>query len=216
MKKILILSLLISVSFNLYLVNVEYVVKDDFESDYAPINEPLERVDEVKLAQSSVLKKQILKPKKSCKCSESLRAAKEEMSDNLEGQITEAQKYSEQYIQEQVEKKLAQWVEDSDKFFYDELGLSSEQIARYRELARSRQKEIDAYFSKKHKASDKGEEVAYLYTSDDTIFMGKITEVYEEALKEVFGADNLSRYKNFVNEHNSLLNKDEFIPFIEF
>jgi hypothetical protein len=99
MKKLLVLSLLISFSFNLYLVNVEYVVKDDFESDYAPISEPLERVDEVKLAQSSVLKKHILKPKKSCKCNENLTAVKNEKDEDLNRKLIEAEKYSEQYIQ---------------------------------------------------------------------------------------------------------------------
>ena len=214
MKKFLLLCLLVSVGFNLYLVKYEYIVRDDFEDDYAPATEMVEAVDQVKLAQSAVAKKEILKPKKSCSCKQNTPKYAQSFDERDERAPNE--KYSEDFIREQIEQKHREWLEESDKFFYEELRLSSEQIARYRELAKNRQKEIDIYFNKKHADLAEGETASYMFTSEDTIFMGKVTEAYEESLREAFGEENYKSHKDFINKHNSRLNSEEFVQYVEF
>lgn len=208
MKKLLFIGLIVSVCFNLYLVNVEYVVVDDFNDDSLGQDKDISSSiidDQVKLAQSSIQKPL----KDQCSCKE---MTKEEVAEKKS-------QLSDDEMKEQITAKNREWLEKSENFFIDELDLDSEQISRYRELGVLRQKEISDYFEKKMAKinGDNGDtNETYFFTTDDTIFMGTIAQNYEIILKGLFGEESYQRHKAFIKNHNKKVETDEFVQLIEF
>jgi hypothetical protein len=207
MKKLLLLLLTLSVGFNFYLIDVEYVVQDDFNNDSDEIIEMNNVVDEVKLAQSSVSKS-----KDSCACDKTIKLdLKKELG--ITNSVKEKDTFDEFAAQEKLQSLHKEWLEKSDDFFVDDLRLSQEQIMKYHELSVLRQKDMDDYFTAKMEDKISGE-TTYMYDSEDTIFMGKLTEKYNDLLKGNFGGEAYSRYQAFVLKHNQ--SDTEFIYTIQF
>lgn len=207
MKKLLLLLLTLSVGFNFYLIDVEYVVQDDFSNDSDEIIEMNKVVDEVKLAQSSVSKSI-----KTCSCEKSS-ALNLKKDLGISNPVKEKDNFDEFAAREKLQALHKEWLEKSDSFFMDDLRLSQDQIMKYHELSVLRQKEMDDYFNAKMEAQVDGE-TTYMYDSEDTIFMGKLTEKYNELLKGNFGKDAYKRYQAFVQKHNQT--DTEYIYSIQF
>lgn len=232
MKKILMLSLFSSLSLNLYLVSYESVVLNDFSDGPSSFEQAIKhdnsraRFDKVQFAQAAISRsdsKEHLKQlssKESCSCLHEKKIVQKEIEINSDKQnkkdkVTNIE-YTEDYIRDQIENKKKEWLEKSENFFVDELGISTEQIDQYRKLAEQRQKQIDMYFTKKHQNVAEDELTSYVFTTQDTIFMGKLAQEYEDHLKELFGEDNYHKHKQFIHKHNSKLNNQEFVQYIEF
>jgi len=207
MKKLLLLLLTLSVGFNFYLIDVEYVVQDDFNNESEEIIEMNKVEDEVKLAQSSVSKSE-----SSCSC-EKANSLNLKKDLGIANNVKEKEVFDEFAAQEKLQALHKEWLEKSDNFFMDDLRLSQDQIMKYHELSVLRQKEMDDYFNAKMEAQVDGE-TTYMYDSDDTIFMGKLTEKYNELLVANFGKDAYKSYQAFVQKHNQT-NK-EYIYTIQF
>lgn len=211
MKKYLVLALVCSLGLNLYLVNVEYVVQDDFEKDYDQL--PEQKInDQVTIAQSALQKKN----QNNCQCDCNKINANKNMIVKDEIIAERKDQLSEEVIREKIEQGNQQWLENSENFFMDDLRLSPDQIARYRDLNIQRQNEISKYFEQKTKVNGDDSPETYLFTSEDTIFMGKLAEKYEKMLKDNFGDENYQRHREFIKKHNNKLKTDEFVQLIEF
>lgn len=215
MKKLLVLLLTVSVGFNFYLIDVEYVVQDDFnnEPEYYDEIKNVDVSDEVKLAQSSISKKQ----NKRCSCddankkiSKNSKQTEPQKKDEIEGK----KEIDEVVVRERLQELHKEWLEKSDRFFVDDLRLSQDQILKYHELSVLRDKEIDDYWNVKH--GDNQGNTTYIFDSNDTIFMGKITEKYNNLLKENFGQESFSRYQDFLQKHNQVDTENDFIYTIQF
>jgi hypothetical protein len=213
-QKILFIALCVSVVFNIYLVKYEVVVTNDFDQQEQTLDKQVK--DQVTIAQSSV-------KKNSHDCAPAAMATMSEETGNLaKVKIDETSgpkeklDLSSEQIQEKLEAKYRQWIEKSDQFFIDDLRLSPDQIARYRDLTLQREKDISDYFTQKHKSQEEGSLESYLYTSEDTIFMGKLAERYENLLKENFGQENYQRHREFIKKHNGKMKNDDFMQIIEF
>jgi hypothetical protein len=207
MKKVLLLLLTVSIGFNFYLIDIEYVVQDDFNGrdieEYR--NEVKNVVDEVKLAQSSVSKNS-----KSCVCDKS---AKVDLKKDLNIDNSDKENFDEVAVREKMQNLHKEWLEKSDNFFVDDLRLSQDQIMKYHELSVLRQKDMDDYFTAKMEGKS-SEETTYMYDSEDTIFMGKLTEKYNNLLISTFGEGAYGRYQAFVQKHNQ--SNTEYIYTIQF
>lgn len=218
MKKLLFLLLTVSIGINLYLVDVEYIVQDDFNSEPERNIPKTNIIDEVKVAQSAMAP-----AIKKCECAQNL---KQNVTDNKsilpidesEKDIQEKLDFDEVAVKEKLELKHQEWIEKSDRFFIDDLRLSQNQISRYKELSTRKQAEVDNYFNERMKnLNDSGEVETYIYTSEDTIMMGKIAEKYNKLLKENFGAEAYQQYRKFVTQHNkSAFKEDKFFYSVEF
>lgn len=216
MKKLLFISLLISLGFNFYLYKSQYVIVDDFaddQLDQIPAQEPMN--DQVKLAQSSIKKTtdcESLNKKKSLPHQKALKTTPYMEQDQDE----EFSDLRDDVLRRKMEESYDQWLVKSDNFFYEDLRLSREQVARYRELSAQRQQEISQYFELKRASSDDSNAQAYLFTTEDTIFMGNLAQKYERLLKENFGEKNYRRHKKFIKRHNAQVMSDEFVQVVEF
>ena len=214
MKKILFILLTSSFIFNIYLLDTEVVVQDNFNDYSAPTRE-VESFDEVKLAQSSVANKEINDHCPPLKKTDLLKSEKKPVSDASD---IESQKE----IQEKIKSTTKKWLADSERFFVDEIRISDEQIARYHELAKERQREIDIYFQPKmdklkedsERSGDK--KTFYMHTTEDSVFLGEVAMKYDSLLKETFSENAYKDYKEFVRNYNQeLMNSGFFYP-IEF
>lgn len=215
MKKFLTFCLVISVGFNLYLYNTEYVVHDDFNDEYDDFTPELPVNDHVKLAQSAISKEDCGPVKKAFL----RRKPTQKKNTNTKDEVNkedDAPMLSEVEIREKLEARYNEWVEKSDNFFIDELELTAEQVAAYRNLSKQRQSEITDYFNRKTKDASEDSPASYMFTSDDTIFMGKLAQKYESLLKENFGEENYKKHKNFIKNHNDTIMTDEFVQVVEF
>lgn len=213
MKRFLSISLLVSVGLNLYLLNGEFIFRDDFSED---TNEfaPQETVgDQVKLAQAA-LKKESCECKKPALVRRKRKVLKKAQKDIFEQKVAQEKEISEDEMREKMEASYQAWMDKSENFFIEDLHLNAEQIAAYRELSARREAEISNYFTQKTK--ERGNPAAYLFTSEDTIFMGRLAEKYEGQLKEVFGEENYKKHKSFISKHNGSAMADEFVQVVEF
>lgn len=215
MKKLLFILLTVSIGFNLYLIDVEYVVQDDF-SDTEKKDVIEEVVDSVKLAQSAIKNKNL-----NCECINQKKTNKipkiseEKPFENIDEESKLS--YSDK-VREELNQKHKEWLEKSEKFFIDDLRISQAQMMRYEELKVARQIEMDEYFNPKMESNGKGDGTdVYYHTPEDTIFMGKITEKYNSLLKETFGEENYLAFREFVRKHNqSAIKNDSFYYTVEF
>ena len=216
MKKALLILLVLSFGFNLYLLDYEQVAVDDFEEDSMPIKRS-QILDEVKVAQSSLKSSMKSSPKSAtsfdCSCPKAIEKIQK---------VSESDKNIELDVQRKLNESKTKWLADSEKFFIDEIRLSDSQIMRYHELALNRQKEIDNYFLPKmekvneeneRSGSDKG---FYLHTTEDSIFMGEVALKYDSFLKENFSENAFKDYKEFVRNYNQKLMTSGFYYPIEF
>lgn len=214
MKKFLVFCLLVSVGFNLYMVKSEYVVRDDFNDDYEEALSEKMVNDQITIAQSAI--------KKDCACSKTSllkrkpKLTKKVVAQNEEPEIEDKQEYSEEVIREKLEARYNEWVDKSENFFLDELSLTAEQVASYRNLSKKRQNEISEYFNQKSKNAEEDSPSTYMFTSDDTIFMGRVAQKYENLLKDNFGEENYKKHKQFIKNHNDSIMTDEFVQVVEF
>jgi len=216
MKKLLIVLLTVSIGFNLYLIDVEYVVQDDLSQPDSL--DRVEVIDQVKLAQSAIKNK---KNQNNCKCKEDSLTDKvsfKSKEDFVENQAQDRLAYDEKEISEKLNQKHKEWLEKSERFFEDELRLTHDQIMRYQELSVARQIEVDEYFNPKMEALRDGDQYqAYMHTTDDTIFMGKLAEKYNKLLEETFGRSGYMAFREFVSKHNqSAIKEDKFFYTVEF
>lgn len=213
MKKFLAFSLVCSLGLNLYLFNSEYILRDDFEADLEEFEyESAVINDSVQLAQSGIQKQtadcepkaKIIRKKKIIKTQ-----MKEEPNHGDE-------EISHEEVRASLEESYQKWIDKSENFFIEDLQLNAEQIAEYRKLSAQRQNEISSYFDKKTKGGTDDSPSAYIFTTDDTIFMGRIAEKYERLLKASFGEENYLKHKNFIKNHNNSSMTDEFGQVVEF
>ncbi len=216
MKRFLTFCLVISVGFNMYLYNTEYVVRDDFNDNYDHITPEIPVNDHVKLAQSAILKKEDCGADQKAFLRRKPTQKKNASTKDEIDKEDEAPMLSEVEIREKLEARYNEWVEKSDNFFIDELDITAEQVAAYRNLSKQRQSEITDYFNRKTKDAKEDSPSAYMFTSDDTIFMGRLAQKYENLLKENFGEENYKKHKQFIKNHNDTIMTDEFVQVVEF
>ena len=210
MKKALLILLVLSFGFNLYLLDYEQVIVDDFEDDAKPIKRS-EILDEVKVAQSSIQPT----AKLDCSCPKAIETI-EKFSQ------APSEDYDEEEVRRKLENSKSKWLADSEKFFIDEMRFSNSQVMRYHELALNRQKEIDDYFQPKMDRVVEDNERSgskksfYLHTTEDSIFLGNIAQKYDNLLKENFSINAFKDYKEFVRNYNQKLMTSGFYYPIEF
>lgn len=217
MKKFLVFALIISVGFNLYLMDSTVEVVDDFDSGPAARlpKKPLIQ-DKIKLAQSSIKKTKDLETSK-CKCSEVTNGLTTKSDSTPTHKI-----YDEKAVAKRIEKITTDWIKYSDDFFYNELRLRDDQIERYKELVLMRKQESDDYFSPKVKKAEHNAKLNneknsyYIHTTEDTVFMGKLAERYDLLLKENFGDQAFSDYKKFLKDYNKEIAEEDFFFPIDF
>lgn len=218
MKKFLTICLVFSVGLNLYLINTEHVVRDDLEADLEDFERaPVVMNDKIQLAQSAIKKDSSGCDNKKTKI---IKRKIKRVSKHNQAEIEDVQgnekSFTEEEIREKLEVSYQQWLDKSENFFIEDLRLSAEQIAAYRSLSSQRQNDINAYFDQKTKGGTDTSPSAYMFTSEDTIFMGKLAQKYERQLKEAFGEKNYRKHKNFLKNHNNSAMTDEFVQVVEF
>lgn len=211
MKKVLLVLLMGSVGLNIYLMNVEVVIKDDLDNEMIM---PMD--DEISLAQSG-----IQKPAKKL-------AAKVECEPKIIEKIVYKEKAPEE--KEEIEIKSsnkkapmdikevhANWFAESNEFFENRLALTADQVASYYDLKTRREQEINGYIMPKMEESREQGQAVYMFTAEDTIAIGKINQRYLEKLKEAFGDIAYQEYQQFKSTYNQrLIHNDNSSYTIEF
>jgi hypothetical protein len=205
MKKILISLLTISLGFNVYLLSIETVIEDNFDSDL-----PGDVNDAITLAQSSVEKKSVTTncDNNTIKDNDSVLLDEHVGKKHIENKITDVKNESEETASSKAFDRIQQkWFENSNEFFEQELGLSNDQIAQFHELKVQRTQELDDHILprlEEHRKAN-GEKVPYLFTMEDSIFMGNLNQRYMKRLKEVFGDYAFEQYQQFKTKFNQKL-----------
>ncbi|MEX0798033.1 MAG: hypothetical protein WD025_01225 [Bacteriovoracaceae bacterium] len=210
MNKVLFLLLSASVGLNVYLVNVEVIVKDDLDQEYVePAN------DRISLAQAGIQKnsgKAVQKIKaKECepKIVEKIvykeREAREERElardyrrdefEQVENELSEEEyrRLSERYSQN--------WKRESQNFFEYGIGLTPNQQDDYERLKTARENEISRMIHEKKNNLPKGSQ-SFALSPEEMIELGKINEKYTTKLKNLFGQNAYQEYLSFRKSYN--------------
>jgi len=195
MKIFLFLLLGTSVALNIYLVNVEVVVKDELDQE-AP--ETFQSAgDSISIAQAAP-QKQECEPKVVEKIVEKVVYKDEPLEEKVDRLGKEE---SEKLVSEYREK----WKEKSQEFFDYRLGLSPSQQQEYHSLKELMEKEITRMLQKEAGVKE-GE--GHMLTSQEMVKMGDIHEKYEGRLKAAFGDQAYNEYIQFKNNFNKDLTKN--------
>jgi hypothetical protein len=210
MKRLLLFFLVISVGFNLYLLDKDVVTLTKGDSRTA-------LKDAVTVGQSSLSQTRIASPKKYPKLISKKRKKKSTTSKD-----NDYFKDDEAHAQNEIAEARAAWIIESDRFLMEELNLSHSQVEIYKELAVEREKEVNNYFlpkmlqaSKDAKDSD-SKTTFYMHNTQDKAFVAEIAQRYDELLKDNFSQDDFFRYREFVRNYNQKRIQDgSFYP-IEF
>lgn len=213
MNKVLFLMLSASVAMNVYLVNVEVVVKDELDQEYAPNPEK----DQITIAQAGVRKdkngnlgkKQSAKKPKKEECSPKVvekivyKTAPEQSSEP-ESQalrtITEndLESMSNDQMRELAQDYREDWRKKSKEFFEYRLGLSPSQQSDYERLKLAMEDEIAQMFQRRGDVENEPR----VMTPEEMAQMGRIHEKYADKLKTAFGPAAYEEYISFRQRYN--------------
>lgn len=205
MNKILLLLLSASVCMNVYLVNVEVVVKDELDQEAA---EPAR--DRISLAQAAIQKKTkgasknpLEKNDKNCEPEIVEKVVYRDRSFANEPEELERGQFDENDYKRLSERYGRSWQRESQNFFDYRLGLTPTQQEDYQKLKTSRESELAALIEKK-KESDKGTlpDGSFILSPEEMIEMGKINQKYTAKLKNLFGQNAYQEYLSFREEFN--------------
>lgn len=98
------------------------------------------------------------------------------------------------------------WLVQSSEFFKQKLGLSDHQIMSFHSLKSSREQELNAYIIPKINAYHlKYAQSPYIYSMQDSVFIGRLNEKYMARLKKLMGQKNFKLYESFKNSFNRKL-----------
>ena len=216
MNKALFMMLAMSVALNVYLVNVEVVVRDDLDREY--IEQP--KTDHISIAQAAVEKsgeKSSEKTVSDCepKIVEKIvyreaaqTAAANDIKEGALKSITkkDLEAMSAQEMGELAKRYEKEWQQKSQKFFEYELGLSPSQQNDYLALKTSMEEEISSMLGKS--ATGEKREGPRMMTPEEMVEMGRIHQKYVNKLKAAFGDNAYNEYINFREAYNRKIADD--------
>lgn len=200
MTKFLFSLLVLSIGFNIYLLQVETVVVDTFEEKVNP-----KTSDKVKMAQSAVAKNCPAPTQKVIyKCPDMEQQSSEQAiaPHDLYGNKHENELGQQMANYDELQQK---WFEKVNDFLELELRLQPEKIAHFHELKSKRNQELDDFFTKlmqKLQAEGNAEDAPFYPSAEDTIEIGKINLKYEKQLLDLLGEQDMQAYQNFKQAFN--------------
>lgn len=208
MNKALFLMLAASVSLNVYLVNVEVVVKDDLDQEY--IERPSR--DHISIAQAAVEKDDKSESREKAECSPKVvekiiykerepeptsRARSNSLREITENDLDSISKDK---MQELAQAHLEDWDKKSKNFFEYRLGLSPSQQNDYERLKVEMEGEISSMLQQN---TPQGESLeGRMISSEEMMRMGRIHKKYADKLKNAFGPSAYEEYISFREGYN--------------
>lgn len=200
MKTALFLLLGASVAMNIYLVNVEVVVKDELDQEAPETYQS--SVDSISIAQAAP-QKQECETKVVEKIVEKIVYKK---SAHREEPLPEkVDRLGKEETERLVSEYRNEWKKKSQEFFDYRLGLSASQQEEYHSLKEMMEKEISQML--KNEAGVKEGE-GHMLTSQEMVKMGSIHEKYEGRLKAAFGDQAYNEYIRFKDDYNKKLTQN--------
>lgn len=209
MKKFLFALLLLSASFNLYLVNVEVVVKDELDAENAPESFHSQS-DHITLAQAALKKSGQVDcaPKVIEKVVEKIvyRDAKKKSEKRASDHYEDLSSLSKEEVEKLSFKYHQDWSKKSKKFFEYGLGLSDSQQRDYERIKLDMDEEINSMLYENSTESEAS--AGKVLSSQEMIRMGQIHKKYENKLRRAFGPAAYQEYLSFRKAYNEKLARE--------
>lgn len=217
MNKALLFMLGASVAMNVYLVNVEVVVKDELDQEY--VEEP-ER-DRITLAQAAVDKTKADSDKSAKECEPKIvekivfREAPAREVSEADPESEALKKITEQDLDSMSRDEMselaatyqARWKQKSKNFFEYRLGLTPSQQGDYEKLKVAMESEISEML--RQSSPDNWEEGhSRMLGPEEMVEMGRIHQKYADKLKTTFGPAAYEEYIAFREKYNQALAKE--------
>lgn len=206
MKKILAVLLLCSLSLNIYFMNADEVVVDNFDEG-ADL-----KIDKIKVAQSAI--------KPVCPTPQEKVIYECPLESNIDDSKEEKSHEDALFDEVAYEDSQRQWERKITEYLETELRLPQEKIDQFHQLKTMREQELGELFRRQfeeHKQKygdlDSQESGRVIFTDpEDTIAVGKINLKYEKKLLDLFGIESTKQYQRYKYLHNQ--NSQNF--FVEF
>lgn len=121
----------------------------------------------------------------------------------------------------EVTEKLLEFEKDyqteASLFFVDKLKLTQELAEEYFALQKSRQEEINKFYTKKYEEPGFDPDEMYFSNAEDEVERAKITEKYLTKLKTLLGDDGFKNLKRFNKDYLKKAHEDQrYFHLIEF
>lgn len=212
MKKFIFGSLLIgSFGMNIYLMNSEVVIHDEFD------DEILEEIDdEITLAQSAIQKIERGNFRSPTITEKPKIAESRPLKDVINSSTKEkAEQFDEYDYSKQLEQVRSDWNRKLMDVLITDLKISEDVLVDYQEMQKNLRKETDNFMQPllENYSSDE----PYFFTIEDSVAISKINEKYIDKLKKLLGDAGYQLYKKTRIEYNKkMIEQEKFQYNIDF